>query len=32
MSLLFTRKPIVVNSDLADRIGLNEAIVLQQVN
>lgn len=32
MSLLFTRKPIVVNADLADRIGLNEAIVLQQVN
>lgn len=32
MSLLFTRKPIVVNADLADKIGLNEAIVLQQVN
>lgn len=32
MSLLFTRKPIVVNADLADRIGLNEAIVLQQLN
>lgn len=32
MSLLFTRKPIVVNADLAERIGLNEAIVLQQLN
>lgn len=32
MSLLFTRKPIVINAELADRIGLNEAIVLQQVN
>lgn len=32
MSLLFTRKPIVINAELADRIGLNEAIVLQQIN
>lgn len=32
MSLLFNRKPIVINADLADRIGLNEAIVLQQLN
>lgn len=32
MSLLFNRKPIVINADLADRIGLNEAIALQQLN
>ena len=32
MSLLFNRKPIVINAELADRIGLNEAIVLQQLN
>lgn len=32
MSLLFNRKPIVINAELADRIGLNEAIALQQLN
>lgn len=32
MNILFTRKPIVINADLADRIGLNQAIVLQQLN
>lgn len=32
MSLLFAREPIVVNKDLACAIGLNEAVVLQQVN
>lgn len=32
MSILFTRKPIVINAELAERIGLNQAIVLQQLN
>lgn len=31
MSLLFTKQPLVVNPDLACLVGLNEAIVLQQV-
>lgn len=32
MSLLFNFRPLVINPELAMRIGLNEAIVLQQVN
>ncbi|QIX97432.1 conserved phage C-terminal domain-containing protein [Cedecea sp. FDAARGOS_727] len=32
MSLLFTSRPLVVNPELAVRIGLNEAILLQQVH
>ena len=32
MSLLLTKRPIVINPDLAYSIGLNEAIALQQVN
>lgn len=32
MSLLFTTRPLIVNPDLAELIGLNEAIVLQQVH
>ncbi|EAB7041663.1 hypothetical protein XJ41_26050, partial [Salmonella enterica subsp. enterica] len=32
MSLLMTSQPIVINRDLACRIGLNEAIVLQQLH
>lgn len=32
MSLLMPQRPIVINPDLAYSIGLNEAIVLQQVN
>ena len=32
MSLLFAKEPIVVNKYLACAIGLNEAVVLQQVN
>ncbi|MGS6422161.1 conserved phage C-terminal domain-containing protein, partial [Enterobacter hormaechei] len=32
MSLLMPSRPIVSNPDLAYRIGLNEAIALQQVN
>ncbi len=32
MSLLFNFRPLVINPELAVRIGLNEAIVLQQVN
>ncbi|MCF1610069.1 hypothetical protein LQ759_09265 [Serratia marcescens] len=32
MSMLFKFRPLVVNPELAVRIGLNEAIVLQQVN
>lgn len=32
MSLLMPSRPIVINPDLAYSIGLNEAIVLQQVN
>lgn len=32
MSLLFKFRPLVVNPELAQRIGLNEAIVLQQLN
>ncbi|AOP43684.1 replication protein O [Edwardsiella piscicida] len=32
MSLLLTRRPIVVNPELAEAIGLNEAIVLQQLH
>lgn len=32
MSMLFNFRPLVVNPELATRIGLNEAIVLQQVN
>ncbi|EKN4181127.1 hypothetical protein [Yersinia ruckeri] len=32
MSLLFKYRPLVVNPELAARIGLNEAIVLQQIN
>lgn len=31
MSLLFKFRPLVVNPQLAERIGLNEAIVLQQL-
>lgn len=31
MSLLLPSRPLIVLSDLAERIGLNEAIVLQQV-
>lgn len=31
MSLLHTKHPIVINPDLASAIGLNEAIVLQQL-
>lgn len=32
MSMLFNFRPLVINPQLAIRIGLNEAIVLQQVN
>lgn len=32
MSLLFKFRPLVVNPELATLIGLNEAIVLQQIN
>ena len=32
MSLLFQFRPLVINPELAARIGLNEAIVLQQIN
>lgn len=32
MSLLFKYRPLVINPELAVRIGLNEAIVLQQIN
>lgn len=32
MSMLFNFRPLVINPELAMRIGLNEAIVLQQVN
>lgn len=32
MSLLFKFRPLVINPELAKRIGLNEAIVLQQVS
>lgn len=32
MSLLFKFRPLVINPELAKRIGLNEAIVLQQMN
>jgi hypothetical protein len=32
VSLLFKFRPLVVNPELAARIGLNEAIVLQQLN
>ncbi len=32
MSLLFKFRPLVINPQLAKRIGLNEAIVLQQVS
>ena len=32
MSLLFSFRPLVINPELARRIGLNEAIVLQQMN
>ncbi|WP_336286593.1 hypothetical protein [Cronobacter dublinensis] len=32
MSILFAKRPIVINSDLAILIGLNEAIVLQQLH
>lgn len=31
MSLLFNFRPLVINPQLADRIGLNEAIILQQL-
>lgn len=31
-NILYTKRPIVVNPELAVRIGLNEAIVLQQLN
>ena len=31
-NLLFAKQPLVINPDLAELIGLNEAIVLQQVN
>ena len=31
MSLLFNFRPLVINPQLAERIGLNEAIVLQQL-
>lgn len=32
MSLLFKYRPLVINPELAARIGLNEAIILQQIN
>lgn len=32
MSILFVENPLVVNTVLAQRIGLNESIVLQQLN
>ncbi|MBV4459192.1 helix-turn-helix domain-containing protein [Pseudomonas sp. COR58] len=32
MSLLFNCRPLVINPQLAERIGLNEAIVLQQLS
>lgn len=32
MSLLFQFRPLVINPELAARIGLNEAIVLQQIS
>lgn len=32
MSLLFNFRPLVINPELAVRIGLNESIILQQVN
>lgn len=31
MSLLFRFRPLVINPELAERIGLNEAIILQQL-
>ena len=32
MSLLFEDKPLVINPKLAELIGLNEAIIIQQMN
>ncbi|WP_456390645.1 hypothetical protein [Hydrogenimonas sp.] len=32
MSLLFSENPLVVNPELAEKIGLNEAIILQQIH
>ena len=32
MSLLFNKHPLVINPQLAEKIGLNEAIVLQQIH
>ncbi len=32
MSLLYSENPLVVNPELAEKIGLNEAIVLQQLH
>src|SRR5699024_12396798 len=32
MSLLFAERPLVINTQLAMKIGLNEAIVLQQLH
>jgi len=32
MSVLFNKKPIVINAELASYIGLNEAIVIQQLH
>lgn len=32
MSWLNTKHPIVINPDLARHVGLNEAIILQQLN
>jgi len=32
MSWLHTKRPIVINADLATHVGLNEAIILQQLN
>lgn len=32
MSILYTATPLVINPELASRIGLNESIILQQLN
>ncbi|HAH9618369.1 ybl78 [Escherichia coli] len=32
MKLLFAERPLVINTQLAMKIGLNEAIVLQQLH
>ncbi len=32
LSILFNKKPITVNTELAEKIGLNESIIVQQLN